>query len=190
MGNGWGVWWGRNTVIKPKVTPIHSSDHRAMSDPPSDPRATRVPGATTSKAACCPVSGRRLVAGDHRTKCHRLRPSDRAVDQRDAPVEGAGGSVLSSVRERIRRSGERGLERACARVGGDRALEHAGGGKGRPLTRHRRVEKSSKSSSSCPRRHREGARGRTLRPAQRERDGRTSQGTRLSICDGDRWKGR
>jgi len=98
--------------------------------------------------------------------------------------------VLSSVRERIRRSGERGLERAGARTGGDRALEHAGGGKGRPLTRHRRVEMSSKSFSSCPGRHREGARGRTLRPAQRERDGRTSQDTRLSICDWDRWKGR
>ena len=132
-------------------------------------------------------TGRQIAADSQWTKCHRLRPSDRAAHPRDAPVEGAGGSALSSDRARIRRSGERGLERACARAGGDRALEHTGGGKGRPLTRLRRVEKSSKSSSSCPRRHREGALGRTLRPAQRERVGRTSHHTRFSLCDRNGW---
>ena len=140
-----------------------------------------------AQAADSHISGRQIVASNHRKQIHRLRPADRAIQQRDAPVEGTGGSALSRVQERIRRSGDRGLERACARAGGDRALEHTGGGKGRSLTRHRRVEKSSKSSSSCSRRHREGARGRTLRPAQRERVGRTSQHTRFSLCDRDGW---
>ena len=136
------------------------------------------------------ITGRQIAADNHWTKCHRLRPSDRAAHLRDAPVEEAGGSALSSVQERIRRSGDRGLERACARAGGDRALEHTVAGKRRPLTRFRRIEKSSKSSSSCSRRHREGARGRTLRPAQRERNGRTSPDTRISIYDRLGWKGR
>ena len=141
------------------------------------------------QATKCCITGRQLAADTHWTKCHRLRPSDQATHPRDAPAEGAGGSALSSVRARIRRSSERGLERAYARAGGDRALEHTGGGKGRPLTRLRRVEKSSKSSSSCPRRHQEGARGHTLRPAQRERDGRTSSRTRISLYDRHGWKG-
>ena len=171
------------------MTPIHRSDHRAMSDPPSLRVRPHAPESRWVQATNYCITGRQIAADNHWTKCHRLRPSDRAAHLRDAPVEGAGGSALSSVQERIRRSGDRGLERACARAGGDRALEHTGGGKERPLTRLRRVEKSSKSSSSCPRRHREGARGRTLRPAQRERDGRTSRVTRFSLCDRHGWKG-
>ena len=171
------------------MTPIPRSDHRAMSDPPSLRVRPHAPVSRWVQATNYCITGRQIAADNHWTKCHRLRPSDRAAHLRDAPVEGAGGSALSSVQERIRRSGDRGLERACARAGGDRALEHTGGGKERPLTRLRRVEKSSKSSSSCPRRHREGARGRTLRPAQRERDGRTSRVTRFSLCDRHGWKG-
>ena len=184
---GHGVRWGRDHQIRPKVTTFHPTDRCAVSRTPS-------PMAHPPEAACaCPqaadthISALQIVAGNHAKQAHRLRPADRASQQRDAPVEGAGGSALSSVRERIRRSGERGLERACARAGGDRALEHTGGGKERPLTRLRRVEKSSKSSSSCPRRHREGARGRTLRPAQRERVERTSKATRFSLCDRNGW---
>ena len=155
------------------MTPIHRSDHRAMSDPPSLRVRPHAHESRWVQATNYCITGRQIAADNHWTKCHRLRPSDRAAHLRDAPVEGAGGSALSSVQERIRRSGDHGLERACARAGGDRALEHTDGGKGRSLTRHRRVEKSSNSSSSCPRRHREGARGRTLRPAQRERVERT-----------------
>ena len=172
------------------MTPIPRSDHCAMSDPPSLCVRPHAPVSRWVQATNYCITGRQIAADNHWTKCHRLRPSDRAAHLRDAPVEGAGGSALSSVQERIRRSGERGLERACARAGGDRALEHTGGGKERPLTRLRRVEKSSKSSSSCPRRHREGARGRTLRPAQRERVGRTSRPTRFSLCDRNGWQGR
>ena len=187
---GHGVRWGRNHQNKHTVTPIHRSDHRAMSDPPSLRVRPHAHESRWVQATNYCITGRQIAADSQWTKYHRLRPSDRAAHPRDAPVEGAGGSALSSVRARIRRSSERGLERACTRAGGDRALEHTGGGKGRPLTRLRRVEKSSKSSSSCPRRHREGARGRTLRPAQRERVGRTSQHTRFSLCDRDGWKGR
>ena len=158
-----------------------------MSDPPSLHVRPHAPVSRWVQATNYCITGRQIAADNHWTKCHRLRPSDRAAHLRDAPVEEAGGSALSSVQERIRRSGDRGLERACARAGGDRALEHTGGGKGRSRTRHRRVEKSSKSSSSCPRRHREGARGRTLRPAQRERVGRKSRVTRFSLCDRDGW---
>ena len=158
-------------------------------DPPPPMAHPPEAACACAQAADSHIFGRQIVASNHRKQVHRLRPADRAIQQRDAPVEGTGGSALSRVQERIRRSGERGLERACARAGGDRALEHTGGGKERPLTRLRRVEKSSKSSSSCPRRHQEGARGRTLRPAQRERDGRTSSGTRISLYDRHGWKG-
>ena len=143
----------------------------------------------TVQATKCCVSGRQHAADKHWRKCHRLRPSDRAAPRRDAPMDGAGGSALSSVQERIRRSNEVGLARACARADGDRTLEHASGGKARPLTWLRRCKKSTYSSSSCSSRLRNDARGRTLRPAQRERVGRTSPDTRISIYDRPGWKG-
>ena len=145
---GHGVRWGRDHQIKHRTSTIYRTLSARMVRPPPPMAHPPEAACACAQAADSHIFGRQIVASNHRKQVHRLRPADRAIQQRDAPVEGTGGSALSRVQERIRRSGERGLERACARAGGDRALEHTGGGKERPLTRLRRVEKSSNSSSS------------------------------------------
>ena len=147
-------------------------------------------GLQVDQATGCRVSGPRLAAEGHRRDVRRLGPKERAVARRDAPVEGAVGSAISSVRERVRRSDTRGQERACTRACGGRTFEHMGGGKGRPLTLLRPFKKSSLLSSSCSRLLREGAHGRTVMPAQHEGVGLTPPRTRLSISEVDRWEGR
>ena len=142
------------------------------------------------QAASCRVPGRGPAARDRRQALRRLGRVSRAVGPRGAPVEGAVASALISVRESVGRSESRGQGGACEQVHGARSLEAAGGGKERPLTRLRRCKPASYSSSSCPRRLQEGARSRTLRPAQRDHLGLRSCDARLSICGRDGWKGR
>ena len=157
-----------------------------------EPAATHVDevGLQVDQATGCRVSGPHLAADGHRRDVRRLGPVERADDRRDAPVEGAVGSAISSVRERVGRSDARGQGRACTRAYGGRTFEHASGGKGRPLTPLRPCEKSSILSSSCSRLLREGAHGRTVMPAQHEGVGLTPHGTRLPIWDVSGWKGR
>ena len=150
VSRAWGMVLGGVETIKSSTGHQLSTIllARVWYDPPPPMAHPPEAACACAQAADSHISGRQIVASNHRKQVHRLRPADRAIQQRDAPVEGTGGSALSRVQERIRRSGERGLERACARAGGDRALEHTSGGKERPLTRLRRVEKSSNSSSS------------------------------------------
>ena len=160
---------------------------RVWYDPPPPMAHPPEAACACAQAADSHISGRQIVASNHRKQVHRLRPADRAIQQRDAPVEGTGGSALSRVQERIRRSDVGGQGRARARVHGARGRDTTSEGNERPLTRLQPFEESSNSSSSCPRRLLKGARGRTLTPAQRERDGRTSHRTRFSLCDRDGW---
>ena len=106
--------------------------------------ATVLGAATTST---CRVFDRSLATGDHWNGLRQLSPSASAAGRCGGSVEGAVGSALISVRDKVWRGEAGGQGGAGRRAHGGRALKLAGGGKDRPLTRVRRAENSSGLSS-------------------------------------------
>ena len=106
--------------------------------------ATVLGAAITSS---CRVFDCTLGAGDHGKGLRHLGPSAATADRCGGSVEGAVGSALISVRDKVWRGEAGGQGGAGRRAHGGRALKLAGGGKDRPLTRVRRAEKSSGLSS-------------------------------------------
>ena len=106
--------------------------------------ATVLRGAT---AAGCRVFDRSLASGGHKKVLRPLDPSGAAVCRSGGSVEGAVDSALSSVRDKVWRGEAGGQGGAGRRAHGGRALKLTGGGKDQPLTRVRRVKKSSGLSS-------------------------------------------
>ena len=149
--------------------------------------ATVLRGAT---AADCRVFDCSLGAGDHWKGLSHLGPSVAAVGRSGGSVEGAVGSALSSVRDKVWRGEAGGQGGVCKRAHGGRALELAGRGKDRPLTRVRRAEKSSGLSSFSSRGLLDGVHGVTLKSAEVERLGFSKSVSRFSICDRDAGMGR
>ena len=99
----------------------------------------------STSAANCRVFGCGIGAGDHGNGLRHLGPSAAAIDRCHRPVEGAVGSAVRRVRERVRRCEASGQGAAGWRARGGRALQLAGQGNGATLTGSRRPKKRSES---------------------------------------------
>ena len=135
VSRAWGMVLGGVETIKSSTGHQLSTVllARVWYDPPPPMAHPPEAACACAQAADSHIFGRQIVASNHRKQVHRLRPADRAIQQRDAPVEGTGGSALSRVQERIRRSamwaGKEGLARWFMLPGASRQLARAKAGR-------------------------------------------------------------
>jgi hypothetical protein len=104
----------------------------------------------TATVSNCRVFDCGLDAGDRGKRLRHLGPSGTTLGRCHGSVEAAVDSAVSSVRERVWKCEARGQGRERGHGEGAESLELVGEGKGRPLTRVRRVKTSSDCSSFAP----------------------------------------